>query len=154
MRKFLTLTLAGAALAVGGAAYPQAGVATDQAPARTGAPVGQPDREARRHTMFERLDADHNGAISYSEFTALTDRVGQRLRDRRGARLEGFARGGRAARGQRSAALDGNRDGAVNRDEFAAAMMRRFDRLDADHDGRITPDERQAGMRGSQGQRF
>lgn len=160
MPKFLTLTLAAAALGAGGIAYAQAGVATDQPQTRAGAVLGQRDpaqREARQRAMFERLDADHNGSISYAEFGALRDRLGARLEQRRGQRFEGFGarreRGPRGpmGRGERgpglNAGIDGNRDGTVSRDEFAAAAMQRFDRMDANHDGKVTPDERQ-GARG------
>jgi hypothetical protein len=157
MPKFLTLTLAAAALAAGGVAYAQAGVATDQPQPRAGSALGQrdpPQREARQRAMFERLDADHNGSISYAEFSALRDRVGARLEERRGQRFEGF--GARRERGPMprsergpglNAAIDGNRDGTVSREEFAAAAMQRFDRLDANHDGKVTPDERRGAVR-------
>jgi hypothetical protein len=39
---------------------------------------------------------------------------------------------------------DTNHDGAVSRDEFVAAALQRFDRMDANKDGTVTPDERQA----------
>src|SRR5205085_9196946 len=94
MRKFLSLTLVAATLAAGGVAFAQQGVATDQPAPRAAAPLGRLDpaqREARQHAMFDRLDADHNGSISYAEFSALRERLGERMERRRGQRFEGFA---------------------------------------------------------------
>ena len=39
---------------------------------------------------------------------------------------------------------DSNRDGAVTKDEFAAAAATRFDASDTNRDGQLTPAERQA----------
>ena len=54
------------------------------------------------------------------------------------------------------ARLDTNGDGVVDREEYRAQAMRRFDRMDANKDGKIDPAERQAardamGMRGGRG---
>lgn len=57
---------------------------------------------------------------------------------------------------QMLARLDTNGDGFVDRAEFRAQAMRRFDRMDANKDGKLDPAERQAardamGMRGDRG---
>ena len=54
------------------------------------------------------------------------------------------------------ARLDTNGDGVVDRAEYRAQALRRFDRMDANKDGKIDPAERQAardamGMRGDRG---
>ena len=105
--------------------------------------------------MFERLDTNRDGVINEAEFAAAANRIGagrsmraQRL-DRRGERFA--QRGPAIGGGQRAGArADTNRDGTVTRDEFAAAMLARFDRLDADHDGKVSPGERRVarGLRG------
>ena len=148
MRKFVTLSLAAAALAgAAGVAYAQAG----DGPALTRADVerrtaeafarmdangdgvlDREDREDRREAAFERLDADGNGALSREEFSAQRE---QRA-ERRGPGRRGGARMARRA--------DTNRDGTVTGAEFASAALARFDRADADKDGTLSADERPA----------
>jgi hypothetical protein len=113
------------------------------------------DRDAARtrmaDTMFERLDADRNGAISRDEWNAGAARLA--------AAHQGAGRRGMHGRpGMRGAGFiaraDGNDDGAVTLDELRARALARFDRADADKDGKISAAEREqarAAMRGRPG---
>ena len=110
--------------------------------------IDQADREARQAAMFERIDADHNGQISKAEFTAVRPmRGGPSGPD--GA-MQGPGKpgmGGMRGRGMGRMMLrmaDANRDGAVTRDEFAAAAAQHFDHMDANKDGQVTGEERRA----------
>ena len=162
MRNSVLLTLAGALLATGGVAFAQSGVATDVPAARAERPLvrdggGPVDPAAWRKAIFERLDTNHDGTISFAEFEAARAQRGARFRGQGGPRGEGAAQGGEgrphvawARSGQSGRGFAAGRDRVITRDEFVAAMARRFDRLDANHDGKITPDERRAafGARG------
>jgi EF hand len=121
------------------------------------------DREARRAAAFTRLDANKDGQISRDEFTAMRPPMGgpgmMRGHGMGGHRMGGQGmsgegmgqRGdGQGMRGQGRGGMmlmrmaDSNRDGAVSKDEFAAAAASRFDRADSNRDGQLTPAERQA----------
>lgn len=114
------------------------------------------DRDAMRGKMFDRLDADHNGAISRDEFAA-------RQRGERGAmagmdhgqagadgatRMGGHGKRGHGGKGGHMQMMgkmaDTNNDGAVTQAEFSAAALKHFDTADADHNGTLTAAERQA----------
>ena len=102
--------------------------------------VAQTRMAQRADSRFQRLDADHDGAISRAEFD------GQRAA-RMQARPQGAGRmhhGGprMAHRGQRLEAR-----GPVSIAEAQTKAEQGFARLDADRDGFITRVERQAGMR-------
>ncbi|MEO6152399.1 MAG: EF-hand domain-containing protein [Croceibacterium sp.] len=117
------------------------------------------NRAERQKALFDRIDTDHNGSVTYAEFAAVRDQRGGARQAggavlRRGAMARGP--GGRMAMrrggGQQIGAMaDANKDGAITREEFAAAMLQRFDRVDTDHDGKVSPDERRGGMRGLRG---
>lgn len=100
----------------------------------------------RADTRFQRIDADHDGAISRAEFD------GQRA-----ARMQ--ARPQRAGRMHHNGARMAHRGqgaegrGPVSIAEAQAKAEQGFARLDADHDGFITPAERQAGMQAMREQR-
>lgn len=100
------------------------------------------DRDARRTEMrgkmFDKLDADNNGAISEGEFTADRGTRGDGM-DGPGKKRHGrHHRGGHAMMKM----ADTDKDGAISQAEFAAAAMKRFDMADADRDGQVTQDER------------
>jgi len=121
--------------------------------------LNEADREARRKETFDRVDADHNGGISYEEFAALRDQRGELSGERRGpetARFErrrpGGADGRRGPDGERGPdrmmrGADADHDGAITQAEFADAALARFDRVDANKDGTISADERPQGRR-------
>lgn len=125
-------------------------VTQDEARARAEARRGvrMERRGERRAGLFDRLDADHDGAISRAEFEAGAgmrgerramrgERRGPRFAQRRGAMMGGF--GARAF-----AAMDANKDGRVALAEARSAALARFDRVDLDRDGTIGPEERNA----------
>jgi hypothetical protein len=109
--------------------------------------IDRADREARMATMmqarFDRLDADHNGSLSRSEFA---DRQsGAMAGNRRGFGQRQMGRPG-AGHGMMMGRMgDRDGDGALTHAEFAANALERFDRLDVNHDGQLTREERQAG---------
>jgi opacity protein-like surface antigen len=97
------------------------------------------EADAAATRMFGMLDRNSDGRLDQA--------------DRAGAPMGGDAdgRGGRMQ--QMLQMLDGNRDGAVTREEFTAGMARRHQRLDTNGDGNVTETEREAGqaMRGERG---
>ncbi|MCJ2082670.1 EF-hand domain-containing protein [Methylobacterium sp. J-090] len=83
--------------------------------------------QTRNRTRLMRIDADRDGRISRSEWSAWWDaRPGRGPYDPAG----------------RFRALDADGDGFLTAQEVDAAFAKRFARLDADHDGRVTPSER------------
>ena len=118
MRKFVTLSLATAALGAAGVAYAQAGPDADRTPALTRAEVeqrsaeafarmdanddgvlNQADRDARRQERFARLDADADGELSPA--------------DRDARRKAAFDR------------IDADKSGAISFEEFSAQREQR-----------------------------
>lgn len=153
MRKLTLSLIAGAsALAVGGAAYAQ--VPPAQSSAAHASDANPADRAARQKALFERIDADHDGQVSFAEFTALHGQRDGRPHERGGRRGERFGQGGGehrmamhggfGGRGGFAQLADANKDGAITRAEFEASAMQRFDRLDTDRDGTVTAAEAKA----------
>lgn len=162
MRKLTLSLLAGAGtLALGGVAWAQPAAAPQHEMTRAAFQqradqlfdkLDQADREARQKLRFDRLDTNHDGQVSFAEFTAARARFDQGRNDRgaqRGERRHGADGQHRLAfRGFAGQGLfrmaDADKDGTVTKAEFEAAALQRFDRLDANHDGVVTRDEANA----------
>jgi hypothetical protein len=137
MTKFL-LIAAVSALAVAGQAQAQEAAPAPQA---QGAP--QPNLRAdttrsqaqqRADSMFQRLDANHDGTLTRDEAKQAGPATG-----RGGARVERLM-----------ARLFGDAQ-SVTQAQFQAQALARFDRQDANHDGVVTAAERQQGRAARQG---
>ncbi len=104
--------------------------------------AGQAKRAERRAAMFDRLDADKNGAISRAEFEAL------RADGPRAGRGEHAGRGHRGGmhRGAERMGRNGEGRAPVVIAEAERKATETFTRLDADHNGTLTLEERRAGM--------
>jgi len=117
------------------------------------------DRTARQAKVFDRIDADHNGAISRDEFAAMHAQRGERggrhgmggaempAPGMAGHRMGGRHRmhGGMGGRGMMFGKMaDTNNDGTITQGEFTAAALAHFDKADADHNGTVTSAERKA----------
>ncbi len=119
------------------------------------------DREARRAAVFDRIDANKDGQISRTEFTAMRPGMGWHGMgghgmgeggngpEMGGDHMGGGHMDGHHMRGHGMGGMmlmrmaDSNHDGAVSKEEFAAAAATRFDSADTNHDGKLTPEERQ-----------
>lgn len=94
--------------------------------------------QARAQAMFTQMDADHDGAVTEAEFRAF----------RPEGPPEGLG-GERREHGERRIGppplafktLDADGDGKVSFAEFSAREKTRFDRLDVNHDGALEPSE-------------
>ena len=133
-------------------------------------PQTRADAQARVKTMFDRIDANHDGVITRAEFDAyrLTrlaawqagrrnrafaamdkDKSGQISKaefdafaaSHRGRRLRQIVRA-RLAGGSWFDRVDANHDNRITRDEAQSSAMALFDAADIDHDGTVTPQER------------
>lgn len=184
MRKIATFTLAAVAIVAATAAVAQSGAAH---PERAGPPatraavtqhaeamfsrmdgngdgvLNQADREAKQKAMFDRIDTDKNGSVTFAEFNAQHENR-QEARAERGARTgEGRAerraeRGGEGRMGHgrhggmrghggpemMAMMADKDKDGTVTKAEFTAAALARFDQADTDKNGTISDAERKA----------
>ncbi len=128
--------------------------------------LDQADRAARDAQMFQQMDTDHNGSISQEEFAAHHQR-GQHDGPQGGPPPAGEPAGPGGPGGRGHGGHDGpgdggmmmrmadtNKDGAVSKDEFVAAALKRFDAMDTNKDGTVTAQERRAArqaMRGEMG---
>jgi len=124
--------------------------------------IDSADRAAKQARMFDRIDADHNGAISREEFTAMHargDRAGGghagmagmdhgSADGQRAHRMGGHGKRGHGAMGGHMKMMakmaDTNNDGAITQAEFSAAALKHFDTVDTDHNGTVSVAERQA----------
>ncbi len=120
--------------------------------------LDQADRGAHESEMFDQLDSDHNGSLSKGEFAA----AHQHGPEGDGPAGKGMRHGGPGGEHDGHMGMmmmrmaDTNQDGAVTRDEFAAAQAKHFDMMDANHDGQLTQAERKAAreeMKGMGGKR-
>lgn len=85
--------------------------------------------DKRATTEFNRLDADKNGQLSVAEFKAVVGSPKVQPSD------------------DLLKQLDRNSDGKIGQDEFRAAPLANFDRLDLNKDGTISTEERAAAQR-------
>ncbi|MGH7028624.1 EF-hand domain-containing protein [Brevundimonas sp.] len=102
----------------------------------------QAKRAERRAAVFDRLDANKDGAISRAEFDA------PRAEGQRAGRGEHAGRGHRGGmhRGAERMGRGGEGRGPVVIAEAERKATETFTRLDADHNGTLTVEERRAGM--------
>ena len=84
--------------------------------------------------MFDRVDANHDGAINEEEWKNMTSQFTG------GGRGERMMVAGPRTGESMSKLLDANTDGKVSRDEFAK-IVSLFDVLDKDHNGELSQDE-------------
>lgn len=107
--------------------------------------------ELTAHTdqRFATIDANNDGQIQTTEMEAAKQARQAKRAERREARSgeavanqPGEKWAGRRAgkRGQ----IDANGDGIIDREEFGAMALKRFDKTDANSDGVVTRDERAA----------
>lgn len=116
---------------------------------------------ADRGAMFDRLDTNHDGAISRQEYLSARPQIREERRvvirdgqagaapggprDHMMMRMHGgMGRGmGMGAFGGRMFEMaDGNRDGRVSLAEAQTAALAHFDRADVNRDGKVAPEER------------
>lgn len=110
--------------------------------------LDEADRGAHRAQMFDRLDANKDGNVSRDEFAAAHQRKAGDAKPA-GERKMGEHRMGKRGGGHMGGRMmmqmaDTNKDGAISRDEMAAAHARMFDMADANKDGQLTAAERKA----------
>lgn len=82
--------------------------------------------QARQAMMFERLDADHDGAITAAELSGLSQ-----MMPRGAGRMRAMIAG-----------ADANNDARISKEELMAAGAARFQQMDRNGDGVVSPDER------------
>ena len=131
-------------------------------------PMARADVIAKVDARFDKIDTNSDGVIDATEMAAhretmraaraerlasMSDEDKAKMHERRGMMKQRWAkRGGAGSDGARSegtkggwlARIDTDGDGLITREEFAAPMLRRFDRMDANNDGIVTPEERSA----------
>jgi Ca2+-binding EF-hand superfamily protein len=92
--------------------------------------VSLTEYEAGRQMMFQRLDADGNGTLTFAELDAFAQKMGD---DPRAQMM--------LKRIDALKAADANGDQAVSADEYKAAVDGEFKTLDKNGDGVLTEDE-------------
>lgn len=97
------------------------------------------EAEQRAQTVFEQLDANHDGLVTQDEVDAFTKLMGNNPRIV-----------GRVTR--LFADADANHDGKVSAAEAKARAEAAFDAADTNHDGILSPEERQASRQRSSAQ--
>lgn len=94
-------------------------------------------------SLFQRLDANHDGKITPDEYKAYRDATVWKKYDPRGTGTvskKTFVQGSRE-RATAFARLDANGDGVIQKSEFDEETQRLFERRDRNHDGVLTADE-------------
>jgi Ca2+-binding EF-hand superfamily protein len=112
------IVAAAVAAGLAGAAHAQMGMEDPFGDAT----VSRADAEKSADARFDKIDANHDGAVTAEEMAATPE--------------------GRMRRGRGLGRADADGDGKLTKAEFQAALMRRFDMADADHDGQLTKAER------------
>jgi Ca2+-binding EF-hand superfamily protein len=104
--------------------------------------VTRAEAEAAQRDRFESLDSNGDGAVSSEEFMAYEPEIGRMPVDatKRAAWLQ-----------KRFKRLDRDNDGKVTEAEFLALGSRRFAAADADGDGRVTAEELRTRWWGTRG---
>ncbi|KPL69267.1 hypothetical protein SZ64_14835 [Erythrobacter sp. SG61-1L] len=122
------------------------------------------DREARGAEHFAKIDKDGNGQISRQEFADARPGPdgppppmdgkgpGKGMKGHGKKGHPGMAFGGPGPMMDPQAA-DTNKDGAISKDEFRAAALARFDKIDTDHDGTISKAERKSAKQAHKAER-
>ena len=105
---------------------------SDMAPRGRPNPGNQQDRETRERRLFGLADIDKSGQLSIDEFLGREKAVRASMR----------TRGVKA----RFDAMDKNKDGQVDREEFPSRLPM-LEKMDADGDGQITREEMSKGRR-------
>lgn len=101
--------------------------------------ISKAENRAAVEARFARMDADKDGTVEAGERRG----PGMGQRGERGERGRMGRRGGEGHGGLMRMA-DTNRDGAVSRAEYDAAMAQRFAKLDTNRDGKLDPADRPA----------
>ncbi len=90
--------------------------------------------ETGRQSMFSRIDADGNGALSFAELDDAAAKADGRMAQMMQSRIAAIKAG------------DTNGDQSISADEYKAVVDAEFAKLDANSDGFVTADELQAAM--------
>jgi len=93
------------------------------------------EAEARAEMLFNRLDVNHDGAVTQDE----VDQFAKAMDAQTGGDTNITARIAR-----RMAEADADHDGKITLAEAKASADRRFDAADTNHDGTVTPEESEA----------
>jgi Ca2+-binding EF-hand superfamily protein len=94
-------------------------------------------------SLFQRIDANHDGKVTADEYKAYRDATVWKKYDPRGTgsvSRKTFVQGSKA-RGTEFARLDANNDGVLQKSEFDEETRRLFEKRDRNHDGVLTADE-------------
>ncbi len=83
----------------------------------------------RKQEFFDKIDKDGNGSISKDEASAFHEMKREERKERHASRMLEI--------------LDTDKDGAVTKEEFAAASDKRFEAADSNNDGVLSADELQ-----------
>jgi Ca2+-binding EF-hand superfamily protein len=114
-------------------------------------------RAQMEDTMFKRMDANSDGAVSKAEFQGFNtkrfkemdaDKDGKVTREEMDVRVNQVMRNGLKHLDDRFASADTNRDGGLDYDEAQAmpVMQVYFEQVDTDKDGKVTREEYIAAM--------